>query len=171
MKVWMVKMKTHKLTLSAVICAAAVVLMIIGSYVKTGTLALYALLSVMIMAVRAETDTKYAVMSYFVIGVLALILPVDRRIMLSFVCVFGIYPILKAEAEKHGNVLQWIIKLAGFNVCFAALYFLLTYFVGKFKFNPLVVIFAVNAAFVIYDILLSYAYTFYMKNIRHLLIR
>ena len=53
----------------------------------------------------------------------------------------------------------------------AALYFLLTEFVGKFGFNPIVVILAVNAAFVLYDILLSYAYTFYMKNIRHLLIK
>lgn len=164
-------MKTHKLTLSAVICAVAAVLMIIGTYVKTGTLALYALLSAMIMIVRAETDMKYAIMSYFVIGLLALILPIDRRIMLSFVCVFGIYPILKAEAERHSGVLQWVIKLIGFNICFALLYFLIINLVGKFKFNLALVIIAANAAFVIYDIILSFVYTFYVKNIRHLLIK
>ncbi len=164
-------MKTHKLTLSAAMCAAAAVLMIIGTYVKTGTLTLYAALSVMIMIIRTETGAKYALMSYFVIGVLAAILPVESKIMLSFVCVFGIYPILKAEAEKQKILFQWAIKFAGFNLCFAVLYFLLKQLVGDFEFNPILIIFAVNAAFVAYDILLSCAYTFYMKNIRHLLIK
>lgn len=164
-------MKTHKLTLSAMMCATAVVLMIIGSFVKTGTLALYAALSVMIMIIRVENGAKYALLSYCVIGILAAVLPIDKNIMISFVCVFGIYPILKAEAEKHKSVVQWILKLICFNLCFILLYVLIKEFVGNFKFNGILIILAVNTAFIIYDIILSYAYTFYMKNIRHLLIK
>lgn len=164
-------MKTHKLVLSAVICAAAAAFMMIGTVVKTGTLALYAVLSVMMMVIRAENGTRYALMSYFITGAMAAILPVESKIMLSFTCIFGIYPIIKAEAEKRSPVFRWIIKLAGFNICFAVFYFLLIRLVGNFGFGFAAVIIAVNIAFIIYDIILSCAYTFYVKNVRHLLVK
>lgn len=162
-------MKTHKLTLSAMISAAAVVFMIVGTFVKTGTLALYAALSLMIMIIRAENGAKYACMSYVTISILAAILPIDRKIMLAFVCVFGIYPIIKSYAEKQKNILQWAIKITGFNICFALMYFLMTKLVGNFKFNIAVAVLAANAAFIFYDIILSYAYTFYVKYVKRLI--
>ncbi len=155
-------METKKLSLSAICAAVTVVILYIGSLVKTGTLAIYFVCSLAIMTVVDKAGKKYGIMTYAVSLLLSWILIADKTIAAAYTAIFGIFPIIKAVAEKSGNrITEWIIKIIAFNVAFAVCIYVIGGITGKaLSVLPLPVLWiGANAFFVVYDILLSFGYT------------
>lgn len=57
------------------------------------------------------------------VSLLALLLIPDRLCALMFAVLFGLYPVVKALAERLGRPAAWAVKLAFFNAAFTLLAF------------------------------------------------
>ncbi len=65
------------------------------------------------------------VMCWITAGLLALLLVPGKQVAVLFLCLFGIYPILKNRIERMKSfLLVIVVKLVCYNVIFFALYFL-----------------------------------------------
>jgi hypothetical protein len=108
-------------------------------------------------------------------GLLSLLLP-DKTVAVLYIFFLGHYPIFKSYLERVKNkALNWVLKLAVFNLCAAAVYFitvnLLGLTFGILKYGVIPVWLLLNAAFVVYDIAVSGVAKLYVARIGKLLHR
>lgn len=160
--------RTKKLTLSAMVTALCVICLGGSALLPRVTLSLAALAGLLPAVCVLACGYGWAGGAAAAAAILALLLLPDKTAGVWFVCFFGHYPIWKALIEalqgRTGKAaLGWGLKLLGFGLCMAALYFLF----GKLFANaipydftqnaaaPFVLIAALAAAFVAYDIAFS----------------
>lgn len=165
--------KNIQITLSAVTAALAAALMLV-SYFPYFTYAVPAVSGLFMMLPLIEAGTSWALGSYAVSAVLALILAEPESALL-YLCLFGYYPILKAVIERLKNaLLEWVIKLVVFN---SAAGLALLAFVKLFsgislsesfqgmKYGLAAFVVLCEVAFVLYDIAISRVSVFYMLRL------
>ncbi len=171
---WVLLMKqTNKVTLSALMAALSVVLML-GAYIPYLTYTFPAFAGLFIMVVLLEIGKKWALLSYITSAALTVLL-CEPEAMLMYVFLFGYYPILKAVIERINKpIFEWPIKLIVFNSMVILVYF----FVAKlFNLNLLEdvsygkyfeygVLAIANVVFVFYDITVSRIANLYFIAIR-----
>lgn len=159
---------TRKLTFAAICSAIIIVILFLGAYIQTGTLAIYFISSMLIMIVVEETDKMYGLMAYIISGIIVYLLLPDKAIAISYVALFGIYGIIKSIAEKVKNMfLSWVLKVIFFNLSIAFGYSLISLFTGQVteKFPIWALWLTGNITLVLYDIFLSFGINYYHKFI------
>ncbi len=174
---------TKKLTVSALLAAMGVALLLIGALLETLDLTMAALTSFLCIFAVIELGGAYPWLIFAVTSVLAIILMPQSMGGWFYLLFFGYYPILKEKFEKLNKYIAWIIKIALLNVALILSVVLVSFiFYGG---NPLdtfnfifsdaeggvyvaVAVYAlVNLVFIIYDIALTRIISFYFIKLRH----
>lgn len=125
------KTKSQKIALCGVLGALSVVLLLVGNVLQVGTYAAPMLASFLLVPVLEEYGTKYALLLYLAVSILAVLLVPDKELALFYALVLGYYPALKRALDRlRPAPLRWAAKLAVFNGATVALYGLLFLLIG-----------------------------------------
>jgi hypothetical protein len=157
---------TKRLALNGILLAMTVITLFFATIMPTSRLSLYALSSFYIAILVIEYGIKNAWVFYGASCLLALVIIPDKPGLVPYIVFFGAYGIVKYYTERRNNrVLEYVIKLAYFNLCLAAaLYLARQFFLEGVKISvPLWgVIIGLEVVFVVYD----YVYTLFILYYR-----
>lgn len=162
---------TRRTALVAMLVALSLVLLYLAALSPTGRLGIVALAGLVPAAAVVSAGLGAGFLCYGGAGVLGLLLLPDKGLALLYLIFFGLYPMVKSLAERFsGRVLEWVAKLAFFNLALCLFWFVL----GA-VFMPLLpeilrqsawLVFLVgNVVFVAYDYGFSRLISFYMARI------
>ena len=114
--------KSRKMALTGMLCALAVVVMLLGGLIPLATFCCPALAGLMLIPVFVECGEKLSWCAYAAIAALSLILCPDKEAALLFVFI-GYYPILCWRLDQlRSGFVRVIAKLGVFNLAVAAMY-------------------------------------------------
>jgi hypothetical protein len=139
-----------------------------------------ALAGAVLIPIILEIGVKWGWMSYACVALLSLLITPSMEAKVLFIAFFGYYPVLKALIERLRKIwLEWIIKLAVFNLTMIGAYWIMLTFLGlpadSFEIFgldlPFVILAIGNVAFVLYDIALTGAITTYLRVLQPKLAR
>ena len=114
--------KSRKMALTGMLCALAVVLMMLGGVIPLATFCCPALAGLMLIPVFVECGEKLSWCAYAAIAALSLILCPDKEaaLLLAFI---GYYPILRWRLDQlRSRLLRVVAKLGVFNQAVLAMY-------------------------------------------------
>ena len=114
--------KSRKIALTGMLCALAVVIMMLGGVIPLATFCCPALAGLMLIPVFVECGEKLSWCAYAAIAALSLILCPDKEaaLLLAFI---GYYPILRWRLDQLRNgFVRVIAKLGVFNLAVVAMY-------------------------------------------------
>ena len=114
--------KSRKMALTGMLCALAVVLMMLGGVIPLATFCCPALAGLMLIPVFVECGEKLSWCAYAAIAALSLILCPDKEaaLLLTFI---GYYPILRWRLDQlRSRLLRVVAKLGVFNLAVLAMY-------------------------------------------------
>lgn len=164
-------MKTSiKVTLGGVIAALSLVFMLMTSVIPFGTYAFPMFAGILLILIVINLGYGYAAAVYFVTSVLSFLLVTDKEAALYYTIFLGYYPIVKSLIERIGSkAVQYIVKLALFNLCMIGAFYIGTYLlsVPKDSFNvfgvylPWLFLAGGNIFFIFYDICVTRLVTLY----------
>lgn len=161
-----------KITICA-LCAALATVFTLAAYFPYVTYAAPAVAGLVMLVPLVETDTKWAFGS-FLASLLPVLILAEVEAKMLYVFFFGWYPIIKSIIERiNKRVIEWIIKLAVFNITVIATYYVLSILTdftfeefGIFgKYGALIFLAAGNLVFVMYDIAIARVATNYLLRI------
>jgi hypothetical protein len=166
-----------KIALSGVIVALCAAIMFLTGVFPIATYSLPAIAGFLMVVLVVETDFKTAMIAYTASSVLVYLISPDQEAKLMYIFFFGHYCILKSQIEKlNKRWLEYIIKLALFNVCIVSAYSIIAFLFGLDKlaesfgdfgkYSLIVFLFFGNVIFVIYDFALTNLIAVYIKIIR-----
>lgn len=119
------KLSARITALSGMLAAVALVIQLLASLIPSGWTALAAVAGLAVAVAVSAAGYTSAVLCYVVSGLLSLILIPAKHVAVLYVCLFGIYPLLKSLFEKlKWRVLEYVLKLAFFNLILGLLYLL-----------------------------------------------
>lgn len=169
--------KTKRVTLSAMMVALSVVMMVIGAVLDVLDLSACALASLVMVFSYIEIGSPYTFLIWICTTVISGIVFPASLVWIEYLLVFGIYPILKAYIEKLPRAFWWPLKLVYIN----AIIWLLIYFVDLIFGTPFLegdtvwlraaTYVLINAAFVMYDFFITVMVRFYFDKLRHRFLR
>lgn len=160
---------TKKLTLSAMLAALSVILLLLGSFIELVDLSAAALASFLVVFAFLELGVGYAVLLWAVATLASLLLFPGGASL--FYGAMGLYPLWKAYLEKLPPVLEWVLKILSCNAILAT-YILLGRLVLMLPDEVLygwllwVFVLVANLAFILYDIAASRLITYYSLRLR-----
>lgn len=170
---------TKKLTLSAMMTALSVVLMIFGVLVQVLDLTVAALVSLVVAFVYIEVGAPFVHFVWLASSALTFIFFPTAPIWLEYFLIFGPYPILKGYIERAPRCVWMILKLAAFNLMILALFYLTELVFGVPLISPEESLFGIsgsilvgiiwvimNIAFVAYDMLITVMVRIYIHKYR-----
>ncbi len=165
-------MKTSmKVSLGGVVAALSLVLMFLTSVIPFGTFAFPTFAGILLILLVINLGYRWAFAVYFITAVLSFLLLADKEAALYYAAFLGFYPIIKSVIERiPSKVVQYIVKLALFNVCIIAAFFvgMTLLSIPKESFTlfgvylPWVFLIIGNIAFVIYDLCVTKLVTLYL---------
>ncbi|MCI6634697.1 MAG: hypothetical protein SOZ09_00930 [Eubacteriales bacterium] len=162
------KNSTRLLTLSAILSAASVGLLYVGS-LTVFDLSMILVCALVTMFLYVEAGRKYAGLYVAVTGLLCLILLPSKLMALTYICIGGVYPILKATFEKFRPLFAWALKLSVLDSMLLLLIVLAKLvFVAEdsyFDFT-LPILLGGTVFFIIYDLALTGCVTLYIVKLR-----
>ena len=104
--------KTRIIAENGLLAALSVIILLLGSIIEALDLSSAAIAGFAVLAVRMRWGRNSALALYTVTSVLSMAMLPNKIPALLYVFYGGLYPILKAEIERIGNVyLQWILKV------------------------------------------------------------
>ena len=161
------KISAKRLARLAILAAIGVVLLLLGSVLPTGRLALVALSSLPVCVTLMMYGLKWSLGVFALTAALgALLFPGAEAVM--YVAFFGYYPIAKSLFERiHNRYAGWVCKLALYSLAFL-LYWQLARIVFAFTGVELAwyILYPLGAAvFVLYDLAYSSVIRFYLVKI------
>ncbi len=154
------KINVKVLALSSVLCAFSIICLYLACILPGGQLALCALAGILPAASLLSGGMLYGVMTFAATALLAFPLMPDPSVTLTYVLIFGYYPMLKSAIERIGRLFwEWALKLLFLNALMCALFFMMkSLFIAYLElpgFGFPVILLILNAVFVIYDISFS----------------
>ncbi len=151
------KKNTKKLTVSAMLCALSVVLMLAGAVIEVMDLSVAAIASFAVIFAILELKGAYPYMIFFSVSVLGILLLPSKLPALYYFLFFGWYPMVKYPLEKLNVWLCRILKAAVFAISLTAVLLISVYFTGTEELIPMSVwAYAICIpVFAIYDIALT----------------
>ena len=165
-------MKTSvKVAMGGVVAALSLVLMFLSSVIPFGTFAFPTIAGILLILLVINLGYGYAAAVYFVTAVLSFLLVTDKEAVLYYAAFLGFYPIVKSLIERiPSKVVQYIVKIALFNVCIiAAFYIGLTVLsIPKESFTlfgvylPWLFLIIGNVFFILYDLCVTKIVTIYL---------
>mgnify|MGYP001020676586 FL=1 len=157
--------RTKRIASEAMLSAVSVLTLYLSSVMPTMRIGLAAIAGILPAYIVIRFGTAAGFICYTATSLLSLLLLPNKMTVLLYIILFGHYPMLKSLIERIGKLfLEWVLKLALFNVLLAVLLALSSLFFdasiidGAFNLTlPVPVIYvavfvAGNIVFVIYDI-------------------
>ena len=175
--------KTKKLTLSSAIVALGVLFMTLGAISSVLDLSAAVLASLLMCFVYLELGSPYTWLVWLATSLLSFILFSGSFVWLTYLLVYGIYPIIKGYIERLPRMAWLPIKLVFVNAMMLVLLFFsealigVSFFgdvsgihIGKWMIDPRI-IYAVmwallNIGFVVYDRMIVVLVLWYQKRLR-----
>lgn len=158
-----------KLVFSGIMVALNIIFLYLSCIIPTNTIFLFCFSTFFIAVVVAECGVKMGIASVFAAALLSLFMLPNKILAFCFALFFSFYPLLKYFIEKlNKRVLEWAIKII--SAAFAVFYLISA---GSLLFaNEIIISVPVPlffggalAVFVVYDVALSLAITFYKNKI------
>lgn len=154
--------KTRLLTFSALMAAAAFVLMLLGSLLSVLDITVACLASFAVVLVLLEAGYAWALMTYGVASILSVLILGNKTPALFFAAFFGLYAIVRFLMNKVRPFwFMWAVKIISFNAMLA-LGFVMWQFVftiGSLEGVPfyaaVIVFLLAQAVFVLYDVAIA----------------
>ena len=171
------KKSSYKVALGGVIASLCTLIMFLTGFGPFLTYLCPMCAGALLVVIVIEISKKWALATYAAICILSIFITPDKEAALLFIFLFGYYPILKSLLEKvPSRVLEWICKLAVFNISVVSAYLLIIYVFGMNQFLDSLgnwgkyglgffMLFA-NVSFVLYDFSLSNLIEAYIKWFR-----
>ncbi len=152
------------------LAALQLVLLYFGTVMPSWKLALTALAGIINAAVLIECGVSSSVLSFVAVSALSAVILPQKSLAILYIVFFGYYPLLKSAAERIRNrTLEWVAKLAVFNVacalCMAALRFGFITDISLPDVALVLLWLGLNVVFVIYDIGLTRLIALYIQRI------
>lgn len=167
---------SYRVALGGIVAALCLVTMFLAGIIPALYLVLPMAAGILMMIIAVEVNTKWAALTYIAVSILSFFITFDKEASLIFILFFGHYPILRFYIERISNrPVRNIIKLAVFNVCIIAYFYITVYLFGltqlleEFddfgKYGGLVILVIVNVIFALYDYNLKVAHELYRKRL------
>ena len=160
---------TKKITLTAAFTALSVVFLYVASISPTGHLGIIAVASLFGIAATVEAGIGGGAAVYIAASAISFFLLPNKNTALIYIVFFGLYPLIKAIAEKQrSRAVEWLIKLAAMNASLAVLIFALSalvFDISLFMGSYPVLFLAVNAVFLVFDFGATKLTAYYINNI------
>ena len=152
------------------LAALQLVLLYMGTALPSWKLALTACAGIINAAVLIECGVSSSILAFVAVSALGAVILPQKSLALLYIAFFGYYPLLKSAAEHtSGRVLEWIVKLAVFNVACAICWIAFRYgFITDFVLPDIAIVLlwlGLNAVFVVYDIGLSRLIMLYIQRV------
>jgi hypothetical protein len=165
--------KSNIVALGGMIAALSLVLMMLTLFIPFSEQALPAVAGVLLITAVLEAGPGWAFVIYIAVGLLSLFFALQNGASLYYILFFGHYTIIKSYVERLPNkLLQWVVKLLIFNICAAAVYYLVALVTGIpvdiYKYSLPVTLVLFNIVLILYDIALSRLVVLYYYRIRKL---
>lgn len=173
--------QNKKITFSAMSIALGVLFMTLGAFVEVLDLTASALCSCLMAFVFIEIGARYAIAVWLGTSILGFVFFPHSLVWVTFLLIFGIFPILKAYIEKTKRPFWIPLKLVFFAASAVVLILVSELLLGipffgdtlnipffeenTWIFKLIVYLFLVAALFV-YDIFMTVMIRFYFSNIR-----
>ena len=163
---------TKKITLSAMLTALGVVIMLLGAVIETLDLTVGAIASLIVVFVFVEIGKPYHWLVWLCTSLITALIYPGSALWIEYLLIFGIYPILKAYIEKLPKWSWWPVKLVYVNSVVGLLALATEKLLGIPFFEDegiwMRVLFwgLLNVAFVMYDIFLRTLLRVYFAKYR-----
>ena len=112
---------TSKLTLSAIMAALSVVLLLLGTVTVVLEFVMLAVSSFLVLFILMAADKRFAWLFYAAVSLLSLLLLPDKGTAFLYAAFCGIYPLFKFRLDKFAPLLQWSLKYLWINAAAAGL--------------------------------------------------
>ena len=169
---------TKKLTISASLVALGVLFMTLGAFISALDLTTAVLASLLVAFAYLELGSPYTWLIWLATALLSFIFFPGSFMWLTYLLVYGVYPILKGYIEKLPRPLWVVIKLVFVNISMTVMLLFSETLIGQsffgdvsdIPFDPRIV-YAVmwvllNAAFLLYDRLIVVMVVWYNSRLR-----
>ena len=164
---------TKKLTLSAMLVALGVVLMIVGGLVGVLDLTVCALVSLLVAFACVEIGSPYTWLVWVATSLIAFIIPYCRTLAPLYLLIFGIYPILKGFIERTPRIVWYVLKLVFINIMLVLLSLVSELMSGvplvplENKIAVAAVYLVMNVGFIAYDMFITVMLRVYFGKFRN----
>ena len=112
---------SYKIALGAMIMALSTLFMMATNLFPFESFAFPAIAGVLLIVLNLEFGKKWALLVYVGVSFLSFFLSSDHTAVISFVVLFGYYPIAKEVIEKiNKRAIEWVLKLLLFNAAITA---------------------------------------------------
>jgi hypothetical protein len=165
--------KIKYLTVSAMLCALSVIVLMLGALVEVMDISVAVIASFFCIYAVIEMSGIYPWLIWLATTVLSFILLGPRSPILFYTCFAGYYPILKEKLEKHPNRIAIPLKLVIFHVALVLMYggakLFLPSILEDFAFNWMLLglYVASVAVFLVYDYALTKLISTYLYRLRN----
>lgn len=170
---------TKKLTVSAMAVALGVAVLLIGSYLELMELTVAVFASLMVVFIYIEIGSPYTFLVWLATAALTAVFNFASTVWLSYLLLFGLYPIAKGYIERLPRPLWLPLRLVFVNVMLVGCICLANFIIGVPFFGEMESVFGLpteavfagliilmNAAFLLYDVMIGVMVRFYMERIR-----
>jgi hypothetical protein len=167
---------TKKITLSAMLTALGVVIMLLGAVIEMLDLTVGAIASLIVVFVFVEIGKPYHWLVWLCTSLITALIYPGSALWIEYFLIFGIYPILKAYIERLPKWSWWPVKLVYINAVVGMLALAMEKLLGIPFFEDegvwMRVLFwaLLNVAFVMYDIFLRTLLRVYFVKYRERII-
>ncbi len=149
------KQNTRAISWGGLSAALIVIMLYMTAVLRYNRLAVLSAASVLIALIFIKFGYKAAALVYGASSALAFLLTPEKTVPLYFLMFFGIYPLVKAAAEKKRDFIkEYIIKYAFFNLSGIIIYLIAkNVLLGEIdiRINMLLLIISAEILFFIYD--------------------
>ena len=165
--------KTKRVTLSAMMVALSVVMMVVGALFDVLDLSACAFASLVMVFSYIELGSPYTFLIWICTTLISALVFPASLVWIEYFTVFGIYPIFKAYIERLPRIFWWPVKLVYINVViwllilFADLIFGTQLLEGDTVWLQAAMYILINVAFVMYDVFITVMVRFYFDKLRH----
>lgn len=143
---------------AAAICgmmaAMCLVILLAGSFLGLGIYVAPVIAGFLLLPIGKQYGIRYQLTIWLVVSILGFLLVPNLEENLMFLCLFGLYPILRPRLQKLPGVPRLAAKLLFFNVVFVGLEVLImTYLVPEAMGKGMMILFVLfaNVTFLCYD--------------------
>ena len=165
--------QTKKLTLSAILVAISVVIMVLGGVISVLDLSMSALASLIVAFAYIEIGSPYTWLIWLATTVLSAVIFPGSLLWVSYLVAFGVYPILKGYIERLPRPFWILVKLAFANAAIwlmiagSQLVLGLPLLDTQSKWIRIGLYLFLNVVFFAYDLCITACVRFYMEKLRH----
>ncbi|GKX66909.1 hypothetical protein [Inconstantimicrobium mannanitabidum] len=164
-------MKSNYIAKGGLFTALSIVLLYLACILPTNKIALLVLASAMIPLMVVTCNVKYAFLVYVATSALSFILP-NKGIMILYICIFGLFGIIKYFAEKtHNRIFEYLIKYAYFNLTLFVSYVLFNFLllpIDNYKISIGLLLVLAEILFGLYDYLLTIFISYFINKLKRL---